>query len=111
MIHKIHQTRSNYSTESIKGTKVKALRLLVENKIQKGFPTEKQFVKSTSGEIPHLVIVSQNGSIKCDKSCKYFKKEQYCAYVLPVVISEDLPQTFIKYLSQSKEMPLNAVAL
>ena len=49
-------------------------------------------VKSTLGEMPHVVTVSQNGSIKCDKSCKHFKKEQYGAHVLSVAISEDLLQ-------------------
>ena len=38
----------------------------------------------------HVVIVSQNGSIKCGKSCKHFKEEQHCAYVLSVAMSEDL---------------------
>ena len=59
----------------------------------------------------HVVIVSQNGSIKCDISCKHFKELQYCPHVLSVSISEDLLRLFIKYLSQSKEMTLNDVAL
>ena len=59
--------------------------------------------------MPHVVIVSQNRSIKCDKSCKHSKKEQCCAHVLSVAISEDLLQPYIKYLSQSKEMSLNNV--
>ena len=59
----------------------------------------------------HVVIVSQNGSIKCDISCKHFKELQYCAPVLSVSILEDLLRPFIKYLSQSKEMALNDVAL
>ena len=46
----------------------KALQLVVENEMQKRFFTEKQFVKSTSSETPHVVIVPQNGSIKRDKS-------------------------------------------
>ena len=110
MIDAIHQIRPDYSIESIKGTVTKALRLAAQNEIQKGFSTEKRFVKSTSGEMPHVVTVSQNGSIKCDKSCKHFKEEQYCAHVLSVAISEDLFQPYIKYLSQSKEMSLNDVA-
>ena len=110
MIDAIHQIRPDYSIESIKGTVTKALRLAAQNEIQKGFSTEKRFVKSTSGEMPHVVTVSQNGSIKCDKSCKHFKEEQYCAHVLSVAISEDLLQPYIKYLSQSKEMSLNDVA-
>ena len=52
----------------------KALQLAAQNEIQKGFSTEKLFVKSTSGEMPHVVTVSQNGSIKRDKSCKHFKR-------------------------------------
>ena len=67
MIDAIHQIRPDYSIKSIKGTVTKALRLAAQNEIQKGFSTEKRFVKSTSGEMPHLVIVSQNESIKCDK--------------------------------------------
>ena len=67
MIDAIHQIRPDYSIESIKGTVTKALRLAAQNEIQKGFSTEKRFVKSTSGEMPHLVIVSQNESIKRDK--------------------------------------------
>ena len=110
MIDAIHQIRPNYSIESIKGTVTKVLRLVAQNEIQKGFSTEKRFVKSTSGGIPHVVIVSQNGSIKCNKSCKHFKEEQYCAHVLSVAISEDLLQPYIKYLSQSKEMSLNDAA-
>ena len=110
MIDAIHQIRPDYSIKSIKGTVTKALRLAAQNEIQKGFSTEKRFVKSTSGEMPHVVTVSQNGSIKCDKSCKHFKEEQYCAHVLSVAISEDLLQPYIKYLSQSKEMSLNDVA-
>ena len=53
----------------------------------------------------HVVIVHQNGSIKCDKSCEHFKEEQYCAHVLSVL--KDLLQPFVKYLSQSNEMFLN----
>ena len=109
MIDAIHQIRPNYSIESIKGTVTKALQLVAQNEIQKGFSTEKRFVKSTSGETPHVVIVFQNGRIKCDKSCKHFKEEQYCAHVLSVAISEDLLQPYIKHLSQSKEMSLNDV--
>ena len=67
MIDAIHQIRPDYYIESIKGTVTKALRLAAQNEIQKGFSTEKRFVKSTSGEMPHVVTVSQNGSIKCDK--------------------------------------------
>ena len=59
----------------------------------------------------HVVIVSQNESIKCDISCKHFKELQYCAHVLSVSISEDLLRLFIKYLSQSKGMTINDVAL
>ena len=110
VIDAIHQTRPNHSIESIQGMVTKALRLVAQNEIQKGFSTEKRFVKSTSDEIPHVVIVSQNGSIKCDKSCKHIKEEQCCAHVLSVAISEDLLQPYIKYLSQSKEMSLNDVA-
>ena len=110
MIDAIHQIRPNYSIESIKGTVTKALRLVAQNEIQKGFSNEKRFVKSTSGEIPHVAIVSQKGSIKCDKSGKHFKEEQCCPHVLSVAISEDLLQPYIKYLSQSKEMSLNDVA-
>ena len=86
--------RPYYSTEIIKW---KPLRLVAENKIQKGFSTEKQFVKNTSGEMQYVVIVHQNGSIKCDKSCEHFKEEQYCAHVLSV--SKVLFQPFVKYLS------------
>ena len=50
------------------GSESKALRIVAQNKIQKGFFTEKRFVKSTSSETPHAVIVPQNGSIKHDKS-------------------------------------------
>ena len=82
------------TTERIKGTIAKALRLVAENKIQKGISTEKRFVKSTSGEMQHTVTVSQNRSIKCDKSCKHFKEEQYYAHVLSV--PKDLLQPFIK---------------
>ena len=46
----------------------KALQLVAENEMQKRFFTEKQFVKSTSSEKPHVVIVPQNGSIERDKS-------------------------------------------
>ena len=60
--------------------------------------------------MPHVVIVSQNGSIKYDQSCKPFKEEQYCAHVLSATILEDLLQTYIKYLFQSKEMSLNDAA-
>ena len=73
------------------------MRLVAENKILKALSTEKQFVKSTSGEMQHVVIVHQNGSIKCDKSCEHFKEEQYCAHVLSVL--KDLLQPFVKYLS------------
>ena len=59
----------------------------------------------------HVVIVSQNRSIKCDISRKHFKKLQYYAHVLSVSISEDLLRLFIKYLSQPKEMTLHDVAL
>ena len=39
--------------------------------------------------MPHVVTVSQNGSIKCDdKSCKHYKKEHYCAHVLSVEIEK-----------------------
>ena len=111
MIDAIHQIRPNYSIESIKGTVTKALRLAAQNEIQNRFSTEKRFVKSTSGGMPHVIIVSQNGSIKYDESCKHFKEEQYCAHVLSVAISEDLLQPYIKYLSQSKEMSLNVASL
>ena len=67
MIHTIHEIRPNYSIQSIKGTIAKALRLVAENEIQKRFFTEKRVAKSTSGEIPQVVIVSQNVSIKYDK--------------------------------------------
>ena len=50
------------------GSESKAFRLVARNEIQKGFFTEKRFVKSTSRETPHVVIVPQNGSIKHDKS-------------------------------------------
>ena len=50
------------------GSESKAFRLAAQNEIQKGFFTEKRFVKSTSSETPHVVIVPQNGSIKDDKS-------------------------------------------
>ena len=92
MIDAIHQIRQNYSIESIKGTLTKALRLAAQNEIQKGFSTEKRFAKSTSGEMLHVVVVSQNGSIKYDKSCKH--------HALSVAISEDLLQPYNKYLSQ-----------
>ena len=46
----------------------KALRLVAQNEIQKGFFTEKWFVKSTSSEMLDVVILPQNGSIKRDKS-------------------------------------------
>ena len=49
-------------------TASKALQLVAENEMQKRFFTEKQFLKSTSSETPHVVIVPQNGSIKRDKS-------------------------------------------
>ena len=50
------------------GSESKAFRLVAQNEIQKGFFTEKRFVKSTSSETPHAVIVPQNRSIKHDKS-------------------------------------------
>ena len=75
VIDAIHQIRPNYSFESTQGTVTKALRLVTKNEMQKGFSTKKRFIKSTLGEMPHVVIVSQNGSIKCDKSCKPFKEE------------------------------------
>ena len=109
VIDAIHQIRTNYSIESIQGTVTKPLQLVAKNEIQKGFSTAKRFVKSTSGEMPHVIIVSQNGSIKYDKSYKHFKEEQYCGHLLSVAISEDLLQTYIKCLSQSKEMSLNDV--
>ena len=102
VIDAIHQIRPNYSFESTQGTVTKALRLVTKNEMQKGFSTKKRFVKSTLGEMPHVVIVSQNGSIKCDKSCKPFKEEQYCAHVLSATISEDLLQTYIKYFTSVK---------
>ena len=46
----------------------KALRLVAQNEIQKGFFTEKWFVKTTSSEMPDVVIVPLNESIKRDKS-------------------------------------------
>ena len=49
------------------GSESKALWLVAQNEIQKEFFTEKRFVKSTSSETPHIVIVPQNGSIKHDK--------------------------------------------
>ena len=49
------------------GSESKAFRLVARNEIQKGFFTEKRFVKSTSNETPHIVIVPPNGSIKHDK--------------------------------------------
>ena len=49
------------------GSESKAFRLVAQNEIQKGFFTEKRFVKSTSSETSHIVIVPQNGSIKHDK--------------------------------------------
>ena len=67
MIHAIHHI-PNYYIESIKRMVARALRLVTENEMQKGFLTEKGFVKSTSSETPHVVIVPQNGSIKRDKS-------------------------------------------
>ena len=67
VIDAIYQIRPSYSFESIQGTVTKALRLVTQNDIQKGFSIEKRFVKSTSGEMPHVWIVSQNGSIKRDK--------------------------------------------
>ena len=83
---------------------------MYKKKYRKVFPLKKRVVKSTSGKMSHVVIVSQNGSIKCDKSYEHFKEEQYCAHVLNVAIPEDLFQPSIKYLSQSKKMSLNAVA-
>ena len=68
MIDGIHQIRPNYSIDSIKRVVTKALQLVAQNEIQKGFFTEKWFVKSTSSEMPDVVIVPLNGSIKCDKS-------------------------------------------
>ena len=38
----------------------KAFRLVAQSEIQKGFFTEKRFVKSTSSETRHVVIVPQN---------------------------------------------------
>ena len=76
MIDAIHQTQPNYSIESIKRAVTKSLRLIAQNEIQQGFLTEKRFIKSTSGKMPHIVISTQNGNIKCDKSCKHFKEEQ-----------------------------------
>ena len=68
MIDGVRQIRPNYSIESIKRVVTKALRLVAQNEIQKGFFTEKWFVKSTSSEMLDVVIVPQNGSIKRDKS-------------------------------------------
>ena len=67
LIDAIYQIRPNYPVESIQGTVTKDLRLVEQKDIQKRFSIEKRFVKSTSGEMPHLLIVSQNGSIKRDK--------------------------------------------
>ena len=64
MIDASHQMRPNYTKESMKGTLAKVLRLVAENEIHEGFSTKKRFVKSTSGEMQYVVIVSQNGSIK-----------------------------------------------
>ena len=77
IIDATHQIWPNYSIESIKGTIAKAFRLVAENEIQKEFSTEKRFVKRTSGEMPQVVIVPQNRSMKCDKSCKHFKEGSY----------------------------------
>ena len=74
VIDAIYQIRQNYSVESIQGTVTKALRLVAQNDIRKGFSIEKRFVKSTSGEMPHVLIVSQNGSIKRDNNVNTLKK-------------------------------------
>ena len=68
MIDGIRQIRPNYSIEGIKRVVTKPLRLVAQNEIQKGFFTEKWFVKRTSSEMPDVVLVPQNGSIKRDKS-------------------------------------------
>ena len=60
--------------------------------------------------MPNIVIVPRNGIIKCDKSRKHFKEEQYDIHFPSVAISEDILQPYIKYLSQSKRMSLNDVA-
>ena len=57
---------------------------------------------------------TQNGIIKRDKSCKHVTLNHVImscyVYVSSAVILEDLPQPYIKYLHQSKEMSLNDVA-
>ena len=68
MIDGIRQIQPNYCIESIKRVVTKALRQVAQNEIQKGFFTEKLFLKSTSSEMPDVVIVPQNESIKRDKS-------------------------------------------
>ena len=47
VIDAIHQIPPNHSIERIQGTVTKALRLVAQSEIQKGFSTEKRFAKST----------------------------------------------------------------
>ena len=47
VIDAIHQIPPNHSIERIQGTVTKALRLVAQSEVQKGFSTEKRFAKST----------------------------------------------------------------
>ena len=102
--------RPEYSIESIGGAVTKAQKNLRNNEIVPGFDSNKRFVKSSSSQQLHTVSIYGEGYLCCDKDCKHFKKEKYCAHLLAVAINEHIVEEFVKHLEKQKTPSLNSIA-
>ena len=80
----IFAMRPEYSKESIRGVVTKAQKIVKCNEIVPDFDSNKRFVKSSSSHQPHTASIHGEGYLVCDKDCKHFKEEQYCAHVVAV---------------------------
>ena len=79
------------------------------NEIVPGFDNDKKFVKSSSSQQPHTVSIYGEGYLCCNKDCKHFKEEKYCAQALVVAVNENIVDEFVKHLEKQKVPSLNSI--
>ena len=102
--------RPEYSKESKRGAVTKAQKIVKNKDIVPGFDSNKRFVKSSSSRQPHTVSIYGQGYLICDKDCKHFKEEKYCAHFLAVAVNENIVEEFGNHLEKQKATSLNSVA-
>ena len=84
--------------DSVTAMALRARQLVLFNLVLPGFKNNEYLVQSHSGSTH--TVVSRQGSIKCDSTCRKYQHSGFCAHALSIAIKEMRVDEYCQSLSR-----------